>query len=106
VPETFPQQRTKVPAVKQAVLDLAASKVKQEADAARIARTGKSPEERQLARAMELSNKMMAEDLYREVGYMVPQNTDTRELLKTLLKNPPSDFPKQDAEELLKLLSR
>ena len=106
VPETFPQQRTKVPAVKQAVLDLAASKVKQEADAARIARTGTSPEERQLARAMELSNKMMAEDLYREVGYMVPQNTDTRELLKTLLKNPPSDFPKQDAEELLKLLSR
>lgn len=106
VPETFPQQKTKDPAVKKAVLDLAASKVKQETASARLAKTEKTPEARKLAKAMETSNKMMAEDLYHEIGYMVPQNIDTVSLLKELLKNPSADFPKEEAEELLELLTR
>ena len=106
LPETFPQQKEKDAAVKKAILDLAASKVLQETSSAELAKTEKSPEARKLAKAMEISNKMMAEDLYREIGYMVPQNTDTKELLKSLLDNPSADFPKQEAEELLELLSR
>ncbi|NCB33462.1 MAG: 4Fe-4S ferredoxin [Erysipelotrichia bacterium] len=106
VPETFPQQKAKDETVKQEVLALAASKVKQETSAALFGREASTPEEKQMAKAMEISSKMMAEDLYREVGYMVPQNTDTKMLLESLLQNPPADFPEKDARRLLELLNR
>ena len=106
VPETFPQQKAKDETVKQEMLVLALAKVKQEAAASALANEGSTPEEKQLAKAMEISSKMMAEDLYREVGYMVPQNIDTKALLESLLQNPPAEFPKEDAQHLLELLSR
>ena len=38
-----------------------------------------------LAAAMETSNRIMAEDLIREAGYMLPQSGNTRKFLQNLL---------------------
>ena len=81
-----------------ALRGLAASKMEQEQMAARL--PGK------LARALEKSNRIMAEDLLREAGYMLPQSGNARWLLKKLLseiKDP--GFPAEEAEKLLRTLS-
>ena len=98
VPKEYPPQQAKAAEVTAALRGLAASKMEQEQMAARL--PGK------LARALEKSNRIMAEDLLREAGYMLPQSGNTRLLLKKLLseiKDP--GFPAEDAEKLLRTLS-
>lgn len=83
------------------VLDhLAASKAKQEAVCKAVA-GGEGPQAR-LARALALSNRILAEDATRESNYMVPKNVHAKELLKQLLKeNKEKDFPAEAVEKLL-----
>ena len=58
------------------------------------------------AKAIEKSNRIMAEDIIREAGYMLPQSENTKELLRLLLdKIKREDFPKETAKKLLALLS-
>ena len=86
---------------------LAASKVKQEAMAAAIGRGTADPVVKQFAAALERSNRLMAEDLYREAGYMLPQSRNTHELLMSMVSDDdklPEDFPKEAARRLLDLL--
>lgn len=60
---------------------------------------------KQLAEAIAKSNRLMAEDILREAGYMLPQSGNTHSLLQSLLNNPPGEeFPKEAAERLLELL--
>ncbi len=48
----------------------------------------------------------MAEDLYREAGYMLPQSRNTHELLSLMVSGElPADFPKDAVERLLELLN-
>ena len=74
VPKEYPPQQAKAAEVIAALRGLAASKMEQEQMAARL--PGK------LARALEKSNRIMAEDLLREAGYMLPQSGNARLLLK------------------------
>ncbi len=51
------------------------------------------------ARALERSNRIMAEDISRESGYMLPQGKNARKFLKTL-----AESGNEKAEKLLKTL--
>ena len=74
LPREFPPQQQKDAAVIAALRQLAAGKEAQEQLAAAL--PGK------LARALERSNRIMAEDLLREAGYMLPQSAGARAMLE------------------------
>ncbi|MEF9942395.1 MAG: 4Fe-4S binding protein [Lachnospiraceae bacterium] len=55
-----------------------------------------------LALAIEKSNRIMAEDIIREAGYMLPQSKNTNDFLKELLKKQDkTEFPYDVIEKLL-----
>lgn len=81
IPHEMPVQQSKHPDVVAAMLQLMERKSKQEAIASRL--NGK------LARALEKSNRLMAEDLIREAGYMLPQSANAHDFLSTAaMRNP------------------
>ncbi|MDD4796335.1 MAG: 4Fe-4S binding protein, partial [Eubacteriales bacterium] len=97
VPAELPAQQPKHDAVAAALRALAAGKTRQENTAAAL--PGK------LAVALEKSNRLMAEDLLREAGYMLPQSANTRAFLQSLLARPQGEgFPREAVEKLLALL--
>ena len=71
IPEKFPPQQEKTVAVTSALLSLAESKTKQEKIAAELMNSSDNPVLRQFAKALSISNRVMAEDLLREAGYIV-----------------------------------
>lgn len=94
VPFEYPPQQEKTESVVNALKMLMRSKSKQEMIAAGL--PGK------LAAAIEKSNNIMAEDLVREAGYMLPQSENTITFLRSLLTLPhPDDFPRDIVEKLL-----
>ncbi|MEG1773995.1 MAG: ferritin family protein, partial [Oscillospiraceae bacterium] len=97
VPMELPPQQPHRLAVTAALGALVRSKSSQESLAAGL--PGR------LAAAVEKSNRIMAEDLIREAGYMLPQSKNTREFLEELLNQQHrADFPREAAEKLLSLL--
>jgi len=107
VPETFPAQQEKSVPSANALISLAKSKTEQEHMAASLARTAEQPGLKMLAEALQLSNRLMAEDLIREAGYLLPQSKNVQQLLKMLLDSETSeDFPRRDAEWLLNAIKQ
>ena len=105
VPTEYPPQQPKEKNVADALYALLKSKTVQENLARQLAENGDSPVLKQLAEAIAKSNRLMAEDILREAGYMLPQSGNTHSLLQSLLNNPPGEaFPKEAAERLLELL--
>lgn len=105
VPEKFPPPQQKTTAVKAALLSLAKNKVTQARVADSMAEKASNPALRQFAKALGASNKLMAEDLLREAGYMLPQGGEAQELIQSWLDSPSTDdFPSEIAEKLLELL--
>jgi len=99
VPEVYPPQQPKTEAVINALKVLMHSKSKQEMIAAGL--PGK------LAAAIAKSNHIMAEDIIREAGYMLPQNDNALDFLKSLIDHQqPEGFPKEATEKLLESLSK
>ena len=99
VPEVYPQQQPKTEAVINVLRNLMRSKSEQEMIAAGL--PGK------LAMAIEKSNHIMAEDIIREAGYMLPQSDNTLDFLRSLIdQEQPEDFPKETVEELLKAFNK
>jgi ferredoxin len=99
VPKELPPQQPKTDSVKSAMNALLRSKAEQESVAAGL--PGK------LAAAMEKSNRIMAEDIIREAGYMLPQSGNAHAFLKAQLsKAQGEDFPKEAAEKLLTLIKQ
>mgnify|MGYP000850523535 CR=1 FL=1 len=96
VPVEYPPQQPKTESVVSALNTLLQSKSKQENIAASL--PGK------LAKAIEKSNRIMAEDIIREAGYMLPQSQNTRNLLQSLQEQNEEGFPKEAVEKLIKLL--
>ncbi|MBQ9930750.1 MAG: 4Fe-4S binding protein [Firmicutes bacterium] len=96
MPFELPPQQKHEPVVVGAMNDLLRSKTLQENAAAAL--PGK------LAAAIERSNRLMAEDIIREAGYMLPQSANTAAFLKSLLKIEDPAFPKEAAEKLLGML--
>jgi len=104
--EKYPPQQKKEEKTREQLNKLAASKVKQEAMAAAVGRKTTDSVVKQFAAALERSNRLMAEDLYREAGYMLPQSRNTHELLSLMVSGElPADFPKDAVERLLELLN-
>lgn len=97
VPKELPPQQKHSEAVTAAMKALLRSKAEQENIAAAL--PGK------LAAAMEKSNRIMAEDIIREAGYMLPQSGNARAFLESLLRGQSGeDFPRAALEKLLSLL--
>lgn len=107
VPEEFPAQQKKTEAVKEALLSLAESKVKQAKIAEDIEKRADNPALKQFAKVLGISNRLMAEDLLRESGYMLPQSQNVRDFLQSLLEtDQPEGFPKEVVEKLLVILKK
>jgi len=107
IPDEFPPQQEKTVPVKNALLSLAKSKTKQEQIATNIAETSNNPILRQLAQTLSKSNRIMAEDLLREAGYMLPQSENVSALLQSLLdENQREDFSADTIKRLLELLDK
>ena len=105
VPAEYPPQQKKTEAVTVPSFALAEGKARQEKIALQLAETAETDGLYRLMTAFAKSVRLVNEDLLRESGYMLPQSANARQLLKELVKNPPSDdFPAEAAEELLKLI--
>ncbi len=98
VPYKYPPQQAKAEVVINALKKLLRSKSEQENIAAGL------PDA--LAKAIEKSNHIMAEDLIREAGYMLPQSDNTKAFLQSLLESQQTEgFPREAAKKLLKALN-
>lgn len=99
VPEVYPPQQPKTEAVINALKILLRSKSEQEMIAAGL--PGK------LAAAIEKSNHIMAEDIIRESGYMLPQSDNSIDFLKALIdQQQPEGLPKEAVEKLLEAFNK
>lgn len=99
VPKEYPPQQAKTEAVVAALKALMHSKAEQENIAAGL--PGK------LAAAVEKSNHIMAEDIIREAGFMLPQSNNTKTFLQSLLDSEqPEGFPKEVVEKLLEIFNK
>lgn len=97
VPFEYPAQQPKTEAVIGAMKVLMRSKSEQENIA--LGLPGK------LAAAIEKSNHIMAEDIIREAGYMIPQSQNAKDFLQSLLdQTQPEGFPKDAVNKLLESL--
>jgi len=93
VPEAMPPQQPKMPGTLAALRALAQSKLTQENLAAALPDT--------LAVAVEKSNLIMAEDLLREAGYMLPQSDNARALLREVAADPEATAAMRETAEAL-----
>jgi rubrerythrin/NAD-dependent dihydropyrimidine dehydrogenase PreA subunit len=99
VPNVYPPQQPKSESVVSVLKTLMRSKSEQENIAAGL--SGK------LAMALEKSNHIMAEDIIREAGYMLPQSKNAMDFLQSLLDvKQPEDFPLSVVEELIKAFNK
>ena len=98
VPFEYPAQQKHEAGVASALQALMRSKTQQENIAAGL------PDK--LAAAIEKSNHIMAEDLIREAGYMLPQSGSVRAFLQKLLQEHTEEgFPREAAKTLLDTLN-
>ncbi len=105
IPYEYPIQQKKNDGMCKVLQKTVASKAVQENIAGQIAESTDDPVLRQLMDAINRSNRLMAEDLVRESGYMLPQSGNVRSLLEEMLaSNHGPDFPEGAVRELLKLL--
>ena len=101
--DTYHQKPDKDGQVRDALTTVLEYKVKQEAVATALA--GQGGARSKVAKALDLSNRILGEDGASESNYMLPQSNHVRDLLATLLKNnTDGDFPAAAVKELLELL--
>ena len=82
VPKEYPKQQEKEDLVINKLRKLSESKTQQEKAAREEAQNTNDPIKKQLFTAVAESNRLMAEDLIRESGYMIPQSGNVHKLLK------------------------
>lgn len=104
VPDTFAPQQRKDEALSAIMIELIQRMAQQEARAAELAKASDDKVLAQLAAALEKSNRFMAEDLFREAGYMLPQSRNTHEFLQSLKAVKDADFPTDAVNQLLEML--
>ncbi len=106
VPVAYPPQQKKDKNVISALNEMADSKADGEKIARQIAQNTDKDGLFRLMRAVERAERLVAEDIMREAGYMLPQSANAHAILEELIKNPPSpDFPLKATEKLLNLIS-
>lgn len=91
VPKVYPPQQRKNPEVTEALRALVASKARAELIAAEL--------DDVLAVAIEKSSRLMAEDLTREAGYMIPESLNAKRFLEKIKEYP--GIPEEAVKYLL-----
>ena len=105
VPVEFPPQQSKTDEVKATLNELAQNKSDGETMARQIVDTTDREGLSRLMNAVAKSERLIAEDIVRESGFMLPQSNNVHELLEELIANPPtSDFPMETAKKLLEIV--
>jgi len=105
VPVEMPLPQDKSARVIDALNAMSGSKMKAGQAASQLASQAGSDALDRLLRAVSCSSRVMAEDLLREAGYMLPQSENARQMLEALVTSPPADdFPVEAAEKLLRSL--
>ena len=105
VPVEFPPQQPKTDEVRVTLNKLAQNKSDGETMARQIADTTNEKGLSRLMNAVAKSERLIAEDIVREAGFMLPQSNNVHELLEELIANPPtSDFPMDTAKKLLEIV--
>ncbi|MCR4766282.1 MAG: 4Fe-4S binding protein [Bacteroidaceae bacterium] len=106
IPVEMPLPQEKSQTVINSLDKLVDQKAQTEQAARQMADATASDTENRLMRAVSCSSRVMAEDLMREAGYMLPQSEESFKFLQSLVNNPPSaDFPIEVAKELLATIS-
>lgn len=102
VPTEYPPQQAKDDRVVALANQLIKSKVQQEKIAEKIANETELDGLSRLADAIARSSRLVAEDISRESGYMLPQSKNTHDKLTEWLEHPAIEkFPKEAAQKLL-----
>lgn len=104
VPTEYPPQQKKDKSVVAALNTLSLSKARGQQIASRIAGRAELDGLHRLMKAIAKSEELMAEDLLRESGYMIPQSHNVHVLLENLIRTSPSRFPVEVAERILELI--
>ena len=105
MPAELPPQQKKEEEVVLAAHVLTKNKADEEQLARALAASAKSDAAARLMTAIGRSARLVAEDLHREAGYMLPQSRNTHTLLQELVSAPPaSDFPAEAALTAMNLV--
>ncbi len=105
VPKEYPPQQSKTDEVKSVLNALSENKANEEKAALQIAQDTNSDTLYRLMTAVAKSERLIAEDVMREAGYMLPQSDNAHKLLEDLIADPPTEeFPVEVAKKLLKLI--
>ena len=106
VPSVYPAPQKKREEVRRSLFALAKSKATQESLARELAEASDDLLFTQLMHAIATSNRVLAEDCYREAGYILPQSEAVTAWLKQLLSEHSSDkdFPSDAVKALLEKL--
>ncbi len=104
VPYDFPEEQAKKPQVIKGLQDLAKSKIEQKRNFEALSKEADDELAKKLFKALAVSNKVMAEDITREAGYLTPQSSYTVKKIEDLLQEDLPGFPKEEAEKVLVLL--
>ena len=105
VPKEYPIQQSKTDEVKSVLNALSENKASEEKAALQIAEETNSDTLYRLMTAVAKSERLIAEDIMRESGYMLPQSDNAHKLLEELIANPPTEeFPVEAARKILKLI--
>lgn len=105
VPAEYPAQQDKTKAVIDMMNAMASSKTTQEKMALQMAGGAGTDEFYRLMKAVAASERLLAADIMREAGYMLPQSDNAKAKIKDWINDPElKGFPKDKAERLLKLL--
>ena len=105
MPKELPPQQAKDDAVVRLAEALLREKTRQEKAALQIMEETEDDGLYRLCKALARSSRLVAEDICREAGYMLPQSRNTRRRLEELRQDPPGNgFPAEAVEKLLELL--
>ena len=105
MPVELPPQQKKDDAVVRLAETLLRGKSRQEKAALQIMEETGDDGLYRLCKALARSSRLVAEDISREAGYMLPQSGNTRRRLEEWRQDPPGeDFPAEAVERLLELI--
>ncbi len=104
VPKEYPPQQPKADAVKAALNAVVQRKADEEKAARQIVENTEFDGLYRLMQAAVKSERLVAEDVMREAGYMLAQSNNTHVLLQELIVKAPAGFPVEAAKKLLDMI--
>ena len=105
VPDELPPQQSKAEPVRKVLYNLAKNKTEEEKTALQISEGTDRDGLYRLMQAVAKSERLVAEDIMREAGFMLPQSNNTHDLLERLITSPPSmDVPANAAKRIIEAI--